>query len=348
MDDNAASHDITISEVHPDTRAGADSNPNNEDKEREINDAVELLAKDDVVDGSGGDQDGQRESEIPPQPSASPPPAPPPIKSPTPEPTSTAPQRVTSGVEEHRTAGSTTEEAAPATQEDSNDIASQNQQQSFMDTREGEGDLNIETLSNLTPHVSTSTDEPEREKSSVEEPQTTAGSTEETAPAQPQEDGTDGASQSQEQLFLNTGDDEEGLDPDTLANLAALSRLARDEGDGDEDDENEGVSGGDNDFSTLLGDSQHSMTREQMQDIVARLAQHGDDDQDAEGEDDLDIDAEGEDEYPEDRQDGDAVKQKREDSEDLREVDDQRGSKNEGGDTKSERSRKRKRNRTVL
>jgi hypothetical protein len=289
MDDNAASHDITISEVHPDTRAGADTNPNNEDKEREINDAVELLAKDDIVDDSGGNQDEQRESEIPPQPSASPPPAPPPIKSPTPEPTSTEPAQ-----------------------------------------------------------VSTSTEEPERGTSSTEEPQTVAEVSEDTAPAPAQEDSNDVASQSQEQLFLNAGEDEEGLDPDTLANLAALSRLARDEGDGDEDDENEGVSGGDNDFSTLLGDSQHSMTREQMQDIVARLAQHGDDDQDAEGEDDLDIDAEGEDEYPEDRQDGDAVKQKREDSEDLREVDDQRGSKTEGGDTKSERSRKRKRNRTVL
>jgi hypothetical protein len=291
MDDNAASHDITISEVHPDTRAGANSNPNNEDKEREINDAVELLAKDDIVDDSGGTQDGdgQGESEIPPQPSASPPPAPPPIKSPTPEPTSTEPAQ-----------------------------------------------------------ISTSTEEPERGTSSTEEPQTVAEVSEDTAPAPAQEDSNDVASQNHEQLFLNAGEDEEGLDPDTLANLAALSRLARDEGDGDEDDENEGVSGGDNDFSTLLGDSQHSMTREQMQDIVARLAQHGDDDQDAEGEDDLDIDAEGEDEYPEDRQDGDAVKQKREDSEDLREVDDQRGSKNEGGDTKSERSRKRKRNRTVL
>lgn len=147
-----------------------------------------------------------------------------------------------------------------------------------------------------------------------------------------------------ESLFL-AGDDEEGLDPDTLANLAALSRLARDEG--DEDEDGDGGAGGDNDFSTLMADSQHSMTREQMQEIVARLAQHKDDDGelDAEGEDD--VDAEGEEE--EQREEGREGKHNREASEDLREVDEEDRLKTERGDADSKPlKRKRKRNRTVL
>jgi hypothetical protein len=182
------------------------------------------------------------------------------------------------------------------------------------------------------------------------EPEVTPTAAEEEEPVPQDAEENNENAQEQEPLFMN-GDDEEGLDPDTLANLAALSRLARDEGDGDDDEDNEGVSGGENDFSTLLGDSQHSMTREQMQDIVARLAQHGEDDPDGEGEDDQDMDAEGEDEYPQDGQDGQEAKHKRENSEDLREVDDEQKQGKQEGDTdyKSEGGRrKRKRNRTVL
>lgn len=152
-----------------------------------------------------------------------------------------------------------------------------------------------------------------------------------------------------ESLFLNA-DDEEGLDPDTLANLAALSRLHRDEG--EDDEEGEGGAGGDNDFSTLMQDSQHTMTREQMQEIVARLAQHQDDDddgdQDAEGEDDVEEDGQGE-----ERQGtpgGTEAKHQREDSEALQEVDAEEKNKSGTGDEQKPegRGRKRKRNRTVL
>lgn len=151
-----------------------------------------------------------------------------------------------------------------------------------------------------------------------------------------------------EALFL-PADDEEGLDPDTLANLAALSRLARDEGDEEEDGDGEGGAGGDNDFSTLMADSQHSMTREQMQEIVARLAQHKDDDGDLDADGEDEMDAEGEDDDGRDEQ-GDQHN-KREASEDLREVDEDEKRKGEKGglDTKpAGRGQKRKRNRTVL
>lgn len=59
--------------------------------------------------------------------------------------------------------------------------------------------------------------------------------------------------------------DEEGFDPATLANLAALSRLARDEGDQDEDIEH--------DFSSLVPDQQQHLTTEQVRDIVSRLGE---------------------------------------------------------------------------
>ena len=342
MSDNAASRDDTNLEVHPDTRAGTDSNANNEDREREMDAAVEFLAKDDIAEESAPRKDDQRESEKPPQPSASPPPAPPPIKSPTP-PTSAAPVQASKSEEELERGSSGTEPAArPGRTDETTSVIAQEDNNAL---RPASPLTRSPTLESPAP-ATTSIEDPGRGTSRTEEPAAPATSTEDTAPIPAQEEGND-ASQGQEPLFMNTGEDEEGLDPDTLANLAALSRLARDEGDGDDDDENEGASGGDNDFSTLLGDSQHSMTREQMQDIVARLAQHGDDDQDAEGEDDLDMDAEGEDEYPEE-QGGDGLKHKREHSEDLREVDESKGAKDEGGDPKSDRRRKRKRNRTVL
>lgn len=151
--------------------------------------------------------------------------------------------------------------------------------------------------------------------------------------------------QNEEPLFMGTTDateEGEGFDPDTLANLAALSRL-QGEGDDEDEDGDQEVSGGDHDFSSLAVDPQH-MTREQMHEIVARLAQG--DDQDGDGEEDPDVDAEGEDEFPDDGQDG--VQQKREHSEDLREVDDsQKETKDENDGSKAGR-RKRKRNRTVL
>lgn len=73
--------------------------------------------------------------------------------------------------------------------------------------------------------------------------------------------------------------DEEGFDPATLANLAALSRLARDEGDDEEDIEH--------DFSSLVPESQSEgqtqdqtqnqnqqiLTTEQVRDIVSRLGE---------------------------------------------------------------------------
>jgi hypothetical protein len=147
------------------------------------------------------------------------------------------------------------------------------------------------------------------------------------------------------------GEDEEGLDPDTLANLAALHQVDRDEG--DEDDDGQGGADEDHDFSTLLVDSQHTMTREQMQEMVARLAQQGEDeDPDAEGEDDLEADAEGE------EAEGGAAEgsgsergvHKREDTEPLREVGEKgkRGNEEEGDDKKPGVKRRRKRNRTVL
>lgn len=158
-----------------------------------------------------------------------------------------------------------------------------------------------------------------------------------------------------ESLFLNA-EYEQGLDPDTLANLAALSRLPRDEGEGEYDEGGEGGAGGYNDFSTLVpepreSDPRDTMTTEQMHELVARLAQPRDDeeedgDQDAEGEDDMEGEGEDRQHTPGDMK----VKHQREDSEALQEVDEDRKSNNGAEDDQKPegRGRKRKRNRTVL
>lgn len=163
----------------------------------------------------------------------------------------------------------------------------------------------------------------------------------------PAEEPSNGLSES---LFLNTEEDHESLDPDTLAQLAALAKFPREDGDGEDDEEGEDVAGGDDDFSTLMQEPPQ-MTREQMHEIVARLAQHKDDDeedgdQDAEGEDDMEGDREDRQHTPGELE----AKHQREDSEALQEVDEDGKSKNGAEeDQKPEgRGRKRKRNRTVL
>jgi hypothetical protein len=274
MSDNAASHDSVNTEVHPETRAGADGNQPNEIKDDTAGATEESKEEGqtrDVMQASVNEQADPVSAPRPP--SASPPPAPPSALPPSPPPTSTS----------------------------------------------------KEAESALFP-------------TNVEEPT--------IDPVQDQ--GNEATTQSQEPLFMgttetaDTAEEGEGLDPDTLASIAALSRL---QGDDDEDGDEE-ISGGDHDFSSLAVDSQH-MTREQMHDLVARLAQG--DDEDAEGEDDPDADAEGEDEAPGDGQDdGDGAQHKREDSEDLREVDESRREAKDESDGSKAGRRKRKRNRTVL
>ena len=277
MSDNAASHDSTNSEVHPDARTGDDSDKQDEDllvaggatteskQEAKTIDDTQPTNNEEAVTAAG-----------PKPPSASPPPAPPSILPPSPPP-------------------------LPASSK------------------------------------------PEGEPESAPPPDITTENAREPLP----EDANETNAQSEEPLFTSTtdtADDGEGLDPDTLASIAALSRL---QGDDDDDEEDADASGGDHDFSSLAVDSQH-MTREQMHDLVARLAQG--DDQDGDGEDDPDADAEGEDEYPESGQNiGDGVQHKRENSEDLREIDGpQKEGKDEDNTSKAGGGRKRKRNRTVL
>lgn len=211
-----------------------------------------------------------------------------------------------------------------------------------------DGPTSPKPTSSVTEKQDAPREEPVAGPSQPRPPSPTATPPPPPPPLPPAEGDQNGA----DSLFANT-EDEEGLDPDTLANLAALSRLARDEGD-DEDEEGETGAGGDNDFSTLMADSQHSMTREQMQELVARLAQSkDDDDQDGEGEGegedegDPDADAEGEDDTGLGTPATEA--QKREMSE-LREIGDQDGREDtEGKEDVKDKPRKRKRrNRTVL
>ncbi|WWC73523.1 uncharacterized protein I206_107495 [Kwoniella pini CBS 10737] len=152
-------------------------------------------------------------------------------------------------------------------------------------------------------------------------------------------------------------DDEEGFDPATLANLAALSRII---GEDEEDFDGSQVNpdGEDNqgqaEDALEVDDPKHGgpLTREQVQEFVKNLShrdkQHGEDGEGEEREDDVE---------KKDKEDG---KDKESDNEELREVDeDEKGSKSKQGkddeeyeeDTKLNNEggkQKRKRNRTVL
>jgi hypothetical protein len=271
MSDNAASHDSDHSEVHPDTRAGADNDQQDDGIKEDAETLLQSVAEADAPAVEESEKEEETEEVTAPKPpSASPPPAPPPAQSPSP-----TPEHIAVDPEQAPISAIIEEIATNTVPEENNETNAQNEEPLFMGT-------------------------------------------------------------------TDAGEEGEGFDPDTLANLAALSRLQGDGDDEDEDGDQEG-SGGDHDFSSLAVDPQQ-MTREQMHEIVARLAQG--DDQDGDGDEDPDADAEGEEEFPEDGQDG--VQHKREDSEDLREVDDsQKDTKDESDGSKAGR-RKRKRNRTVL
>lgn len=134
--------------------------------------------------------------------------------------------------------------------------------------------------------------------------------------------------------------DEEGFDPATLANLAALSRLARDEGDEEEDIEH--------DFSSLVPEgqgqsqtgsqNQQILTTEQVRDIVSRLGEErAKETEDAENDN-------GDDEILREKEETRSEDAKRTDDDEQDEEDDDA---NYPGESASARS-KRKRNRTSL
>ncbi|KAK6908754.1 hypothetical protein L486_01602 [Kwoniella mangroviensis CBS 10435] len=167
-------------------------------------------------------------------------------------------------------------------------------------------------------------------------------------------------------------DDEEGFDPATLANLAALSRIANEEGDEDgEGEDNNQDQNRDQDQDQQDNDALevHSprhdgpLTREQVQEFVNNLSHQKS--QDKENEDENDKNKDRDEEERDQREDEDPeIEEKQDDklkeidqndesknknkNKDRKQADEEYEDENEKNDIGSGAKQKRKRNRTVL